>query len=177
MMMMMMMMPTLIRFVNWRMRKRSKTLALLSGESLPLHCLFSTDIDETRRELGSGQVYRASSFLLALASPALCRMLCGDFVESKEKTLRFHDVTAGMFFMALDVWCGKMAGRVMELHEMKQLASVADRFQIMEVVSALETAAKGHLSTETCGELLTWSRGCGMQRLEGGGALRGRGSE
>jgi hypothetical protein len=93
-------------------------------------------------------------------------MLCGGFVESKEKTLRLHDVTAGMFFMALDVWCGKMAGKVMELHEVKQLGSVADRFQIMEAVSALETAAMGHLSTETCGELLTWSRGCGMQRLE-----------
>ena len=164
--MMMMMMPTLIRFVNWRMWKRSKTLPLLSGESLPSHCLFSTDVDETRREHGVQHVYRANSFLLALASPVLCTMLCGGFVESKEKTLRLHDVTAGMFFMALDVWCGKMAGKVMELHEVKQLGSVADRFQIMEAVSALETAAMGHLSTETCGELLTWSRGCGMQRLE-----------
>ena len=132
--MMMMMMPTLIRFVNWRMWKRSKTLPLLSGESLPLHCLFSTDVDETRREHGVQHVYRANSFLLALASPVLCTMLCGGFVESKEKTLRLHDVTAGMFFMALDVWCGKMAGKVMELHEVKQLGSVADRFQIMEAV-------------------------------------------
>ena len=78
--------------------------------------------------------------------------------------------------MALDVWCGKKAEMVMELHEVKQLASMADRFQIMEAVSALETAAMGHLSTEACGELLTWGRGELRGEVGAEGVRRGIGS-
>ena len=54
----------------------------------------------------------------------------------------------------------------MELREVQELASVADRFQITEVISALEEAVLGALSVEACGEVLTWSGGCGMRRLE-----------
>ena len=54
----------------------------------------------------------------------------------------------------------------MELYKVQQLATVADRFQITEVVSALEEAVIENLSLEACGEVLTWSGGCGMQRLE-----------
>ncbi len=49
---------------------------------------------------------------------------------------------------------------------MQQLASVADRFQITEVVSSLEEALMGHLSLEACGEVLMWSGGCRMRHLE-----------
>ncbi len=54
----------------------------------------------------------------------------------------------------------------MELYEVQQLASVADQFQITEVVSALEEATICQLSLGACGEALSWSRGCGMRRLE-----------
>ena len=54
----------------------------------------------------------------------------------------------------------------MELREVQELASVADRFQITEVISALEEAVISKLSLEGCGEVLTWSGGCGMRRLE-----------
>ena len=93
-------------------------------------------------------------------------MLCGSFSESKEKKLRLDDVEISAFTKTLDVWCGRADGQEMELHELQQLASVADRFQITEVTSALEEAVMGQLRLEACGEVLTWSGGCGMLRLE-----------
>jgi hypothetical protein len=114
----------------------------------------------------SSKVLPASSFLLALASPVLRTMLCGSFSESKEKKLRLDDVEMGIFIKALDIWCGRADGLEMELYDVQELASVADRFQITEVVTALEEAALSQLSLKACGEVLTWSGGCGMQRLE-----------
>ena len=66
----------------------------------------------------------------------------------------------------LDIWCGREDGQEMELCEVQQLAIVADRFQITEVTSLLEEAVMGKLSVEACGEVLMWSGGCGMLRLE-----------
>ncbi len=54
----------------------------------------------------------------------------------------------------------------MQLCEVQQLASVADRFQITEIVSSLEEAVMGQLNLDSCGEVLMWSGGCGMRRLE-----------
>ncbi len=54
----------------------------------------------------------------------------------------------------------------MELCEVQQLASVADRFQIKEVEFFLEESMLSQLSVEHCWELLTWSGGRGMLRLE-----------
>jgi hypothetical protein len=109
---------------------------------------------------------RASRFILALASPVLHRMLCGSFSESKEKKLRLDDVERRTFIKTIDIWCGLGGGREMDWCEVEQLASVADRFQITEVVSSLEEAVMSQLSLEACGEVLTWSGGCGMGRLE-----------
>ena len=72
----------------------------------------------------------------------------------------------GVFIKTLDIWSGRADAQEMELHEVQELASVADRFQITEVISALEEAVIGQLSLEACGEVLTWSGGCGMRRLE-----------
>ena len=108
----------------------------------------------------------ASSFLLALASPVLHKMLCGSFSESKEKRLRLDDVESRAFIKTLDIWCGRADGHEMELHEVQQLASVADRFQITEVTSALEEGVMRQLRLEGCGEVLGWSGGCGMWRLK-----------
>ena len=54
----------------------------------------------------------------------------------------------------------------MALGELQQLASVADRFQITEVVCAVEETLLLQLCVVKCGELLMWSGRCGMQRLE-----------
>eukprot|EP00291_Cryptomonas_curvata_P003929 CAMPEP_0172197340 /NCGR_PEP_ID=MMETSP1050-20130122/27397_1 /TAXON_ID=233186 /ORGANISM="Cryptomonas curvata, Strain CCAP979/52" /LENGTH=101 /DNA_ID=CAMNT_0012873879 /DNA_START=181 /DNA_END=482 /DNA_ORIENTATION=- len=54
----------------------------------------------------------------------------------------------------------------MEMGEALQLAKVADRFQILEVVSAVEEALLRQLSVENCGDLLMWCGGSGMLRLE-----------
>ena len=93
-------------------------------------------------------------------------MLCGSFCESKDKSLRLNDVESGAFITAMDIWCGRADSQEMELYEVQDLASVADRFQITEVVSALKEAALSQLSLKACGEVLAWSGGCGMQRLE-----------
>ena len=94
-------------------------------------------------------------------------MLCGSFSESKEKKLRLDGVERRTFIKTLDIWCGRGDGQEMELCEVQQLASVADRFQIMEVTSLLEEAViAGQLSMEACGEVLMWSGGCGMLQLE-----------
>jgi hypothetical protein len=48
----------------------------------------------------------------------------------------------------------------------QQLAIVEDRPRITEVTSLLEEALTGPLCLEACGEVLMWSRGRGMLRLE-----------
>jgi hypothetical protein len=45
----------------------------------------------------------------------------------------------------------------MELEEVRELASVADRFQLTEAASALDEALLGHLSLRICVEVLSWS--------------------
>ena len=93
-------------------------------------------------------------------------MLCGSFSESKQKKLKIDDVDGLTFIKTLDVWCGKDDCQEIEMGEALELARVADRFQILEVVSAVEEALLRHLSVENCGDLLMWSGGSGMLRLE-----------
>jgi hypothetical protein len=93
-------------------------------------------------------------------------MLCGSFCESKEKKLRLDGVERRTFIKTLDIWCGRGGDQELELCEVRQLAIVADRFQFTEVTSLLEEAVMGRLCLEACGEVLMWSGGCGMLRLE-----------
>ena len=101
------------------------------------------DIDGTRnsqvivKNLTSKQLYPGSS------KPCVAQVLCGRFSESKEKNLRINDVDLGAFVKTLDIWSGRADAQEMELHEVQELASVADRFQITEVISALEEAVMG----------------------------------
>ena len=132
--------------------------------STRLHSILQVLIRETGRS--SSDTMRASSFLLALASPVLHKMLCGRFSESKEKKLRLDDVDMRTFLKTLDIWCGRGDAREIELCKVQQLAIVADRFQIAEVTSLLEKDMMGQLSLEACGEVLMWSGGCGMLQLE-----------
>ncbi len=67
-------------------------------------------------------------------------MLCGSFAESKNETLELVDVDMEAFGKALDLYCGKVSESCenMAMDEVKKLASVADRFQITEIASALD---------------------------------------
>ena len=94
------------------------------------------------------------------------KMLCGSFSESKGKNLALNDVDGKLFTKALDLWCGRKDCQEVELGEVQQLASVADRFQITAVTSVLEEALIGQLSVDMCGDVLTWSGRYGMRQLE-----------
>ena len=121
-----------------------------------------------RNHRSSSTTLRASSFLLCLVSPVLHKMLCGSFSESQGKKLKLLDVDGEIFIKALNVWCGRVDSRGMELGELEQLATMADRFQITEVVSAVEEAAMTQLRMDNCGEMLMWSRRYGLRQLKEG---------
>jgi hypothetical protein len=108
----------------------------------------------------------ANSFLICLASPVLHKMLCGSFSESKGKRLKLDDVDGNTFIKILGVWCGREDCQGMGIDEVQQVASVADRFQMTEVLSAVEEALLSQLSIENCGEVLMLCGRCGMERLE-----------
>jgi hypothetical protein len=114
----------------------------------------------------SSTTFKGSSFLMCLASPVLHKMLCGSFSERKAQQLKLDDVDGRVFVKVLELWCGRGNGLEISLHEGHQLASVADRFQITEVLSAVEDALMEQLSLDMCGEVVMWSGGCGMRRLE-----------
>ncbi len=60
------------------------------------------------------------------------------------------------------LWQGKMLGVELDDSEVKELASVADRFQMTAVVSALDETLMRHLETSLCGEVLSWSGELGL---------------
>ena len=72
--------------------------------------------------------------------------------------LRYDDVDMMTFTKALDIWCGRKDCQEMELtlDEVKHLLIVADRFQMMEVLSFLEEPLRKKLSLNMCGDILSW---------------------
>ena len=109
---------------------------------------------------------RANSFLLSVCSPVLHRMLCGSFAESKAKTLQLKDVHEDAFGKALEICCGKDHGTELSLGDVKELASVADRFQMTEVIAVLDMTVSRHLTMSVCGEVLSWSGEHGLRQSE-----------
>jgi hypothetical protein len=111
-------------------------------------------------------MFRANSFLLSLCSPVLHKMLCGEFSESNEKKLKFQEVKKTTFCKALDLWYGKDNNSEMGLCEVKELANIADRFQMTEIVSALDQTVKKNLNISVCGDVLSWCGGFGLRQSE-----------
>ncbi len=109
---------------------------------------------------------RANSFLLSMCSPVLHKMMCGGFAESNEKKVKMMDVDMAAFAKVLDIWYGKEFCADIELDGVRELASVADRFQMTEVVSTLERTVLFHLNIFMCGEVLSWSGAHALQRSE-----------
>ena len=99
---------------------------------------------------------RANSFLLCICSPVLKKMLCGNFIESSMKKLKLQDVNKASFCRALDMCCGKQTCAEMELGEVMELACVADKFLMTEILSALDEIVMRHLNLRIRGEVLSW---------------------
>jgi hypothetical protein len=107
---------------------------------------------------------RANTFLLSLCSPTLREMICNS-VKGMEAYLELEDVDGTVFATALGLWCGKDADPEKELHEVFQLASVASRLQMTEVVDAVEEALISQLNGAACPEMLAQSSGIGLREL------------
>ncbi len=65
--------------------------------------------------------------------------------------LTLNGVDERVFVKALEVWCGKGGCHELGMGEVQQLASVADQFQMTEVVSAAEETLLQHLRVDMCG--------------------------
>ena len=102
---------------------------------------------------------RANSFLLSLCSPVLHKMICGSFAESSGSQIEFKDVNGTVFDKTFHLWCGNEIREVQNVHELLMLGSVADRFQMTEVISAVEDTIMRQLSVDVCCEVLNWGGG------------------
>jgi hypothetical protein len=109
---------------------------------------------------------RANRFLLGMCSPVLNRMMCGSFKESNETKLKLKDVDGAVFRKVLDIWCGKENNGAMELKDVKELASVADRFQMVQVTLVLEETLVEHLDIGMSGDVISWGSNLGLLELE-----------
>jgi hypothetical protein len=112
-----------------------------------------------------------NGFLLSMASPMLHKMLFRDFREGVGRRLELEDVDGGLFGDVLDLWCGKEVCGDKELAEVMMMASVADRLQMVEVVTALEDAIMGEMRVGTCAEVLE-----SVRAVASGGGCVGDGS-
>ncbi len=93
-------------------------------------------------------------------------MICGNFSEGMGKRLEIRDVDRGTFSNVLEYWIGKDGMAEMESHELQQLIVVADRFQMTEVVAALEEVVLGKVKVENCWDILKWSSEMGIRQLQ-----------
>jgi hypothetical protein len=93
-------------------------------------------------------------------------MLCGRFIENNRKRLDLKDVDGPAFGKTLDIWCGKQICSELGLGDVKELASVADRFQTTEVTSVLNHTIIEQLSIGMCVEVLSWSGEYGLRQSE-----------
>jgi hypothetical protein len=61
-------------------------------------------------------------------------------------------VDGSVLLDVLDLWCGRMHATDKSLTDALLLGSVADRFEVVEVVTALEEAIAAHLRVGVCEE-------------------------
>ena len=108
----------------------------------------------------------SNSFLLSMASPVLHRMICGAFSEGMTRRVSLEEVDGKSFEEVLNLWCGKDCSNDKELNDVIVMASVADRLQMVEVVSALENAIIGQLCAGICAEVLLSSMQLGLRHVE-----------
>ena len=95
-------------------------------------------------------------------------MICGSFIESNSNKLNIQDVDGTEFVKAMDMRCGKLDDAEIALDEARELASIADWFQMAEVAAALDETVAIHLSmcTDLCCDVLSWSGQVGLRHSE-----------
>ncbi len=76
-----------------------------------------------------------------------------------------RDVDAKAFSKVLDMWCGRDV-EVKGREDVQELAFLADRFQIPDVLSLLEDTMMGLLDVDVCADVLSWSGKVGLSRLK-----------
>ena len=115
-----------------------------------------------------GSRLKANSFLLSVCSPVLHKMICGSFNESGGRVMEIKDVDGAAFRKVLCAWCagcGKELEPRADVGVLLKLGSVADRFQVTAVVTALEEVIFGQLSVAACTDVLSWCGGRGLSVL------------
>eukprot|EP00291_Cryptomonas_curvata_P030285 CAMPEP_0172205800 /NCGR_PEP_ID=MMETSP1050-20130122/32829_1 /TAXON_ID=233186 /ORGANISM="Cryptomonas curvata, Strain CCAP979/52" /LENGTH=293 /DNA_ID=CAMNT_0012884743 /DNA_START=20 /DNA_END=899 /DNA_ORIENTATION=+ len=112
------------------------------------------------------QNLKDQQFPSQFVQPVLQKMILEKVSEKTEKRLDFLDVDGNTFAKALDLWCGREFDHEVDLREVRQLASVANRFQMTDVVAAIEETIIPQLCVGVCGEVLTWSGDTGLKQLE-----------
>ena len=113
-----------------------------------------------------GRVLRSNSFLLSMASPVLYKMMCGGFREGVARQISLQDVDVKVFEEVMNLWCGKKGGAEKELLSVMAMANVADRLEMLEIVTVLEAVIIGELNTGMCAEALMSSRRLGLRQVE-----------
>jgi hypothetical protein len=109
---------------------------------------------------------RISAFLLSILSPVLQKRVCGDFRENAVRRVELEDVDPASFQRVLDLWCGRDDVEFESVRQVLKTAAIAERFQVAEVVAALEDALIKQLRMENCAEVLEGSAVLGLGRAE-----------
>ena len=90
---------------------------------------------------------------MCLISPVFHKMVCSDFREHSERKIELGDQEETVMRRVLDLACGRPV-QARDLADALALAAFAHRYQLTEVVAAVEQAVLVSLGVENCAELL-----------------------
>ena len=98
--------------------------------------------------------FRVSAFLLCLVSPVLHKLLCGQFKERASKEIELLETEALEFQLMIDLACGHEIKDNGHASTLIKVAELADRYELIEVVSMLDDLLPERVTTEMCAEVL-----------------------
>jgi hypothetical protein len=110
---------------------------------------------------------KASGFLLSLLSPVWRAKLCGFIGGDARWQLALDGGEAGPFRQLVALGSGASVTVEGGVGGVVALGLMADRYQVEAVQGAVEEAAVGLLTVESCGEVLARVSGSGLGRVEG----------
>jgi hypothetical protein len=104
---------------------------------------------------------------LSMLSPVWREKLGDEFVAEEGRILIFEEEDESFFSKSIALACGKSVTMSRGLDELIGLLRMADRHKVEAIQSYLEEAVMDRLTVESCGPVLTMTRGSGLVRLEG----------
>ena len=107
-----------------------------------------------------------SGFLLSMLSPIWRAKLCGEIGTKGRILLNMDDEIYSHFLQVVALGCGESITLRGGMHDLIELVSMADRYQVEAILGDLEDALMDRLSSEGCGPILTMACGSGLVRLE-----------